>query len=123
MTSPEVHATSPSSLDRFFAETGARRAPNNSFECESERMLRIEVDGDIWLKPGAAIAHRGTLHFERRHTLDAGSMTDAMLRETAPLGTGHRSRPALLRTSRITRSRCAALRRGHRRCMARTAGV
>jgi uncharacterized protein (AIM24 family) len=74
-----------SSLDRFFAETGARQSPESSFECESMRTLRIDVDGDVWLKPGVAIAHRGALHFERRHTLGAHSLTDAVLRETAPI--------------------------------------
>ena len=52
---------------------------------ETDRMLRIDVDGSVWLKPGAAIAHRGELTFERRPTLGAESVGDAVLRETAPL--------------------------------------
>jgi uncharacterized protein (AIM24 family) len=75
----------PFSLDRFFAETGEGPSSASGFCCESARMLRIEVDGDVWVKPGAAIAHRGALRFERRHTLDAHSVTDAIVRETAPL--------------------------------------
>ena len=55
------------------------------FEAESERMLRVEVDGGVWLKPGAAIAYRGDLAFERLPTIHADSLTSAALREITPL--------------------------------------
>ena len=55
------------------------------FSNESERMLRIDVDGGVWVKPGAAVAYRGDIAFERRHTIGAPSLADAVLRETAPL--------------------------------------
>ena len=51
-------------------------------------MLRIEVDGGVWLKPGAAIAYRGNIRFERLPTLDAHSVVDAALRELAPIVRG-----------------------------------
>lgn len=57
----------------------------DAFQNETARTLRIDVDGSVWLKPGAAIAFRGDLAFERRPTLGAASMKDAILRETAPL--------------------------------------
>jgi len=56
-----------------------------SFTRESERMLRIDVDGGVWLKPGAAVAYRGDLAFERRPTLEATSFEDAAMRELSPL--------------------------------------
>jgi uncharacterized protein (AIM24 family) len=56
-----------------------------AFENEGDRMLRVDVDGSVWLKPGAAVAWRGDLVFERRPTLGAESMEDAILREAAPL--------------------------------------
>ena len=40
-------------------------------------MLRIDVDGGVWLKPGAAIAYRGNIRFERLPTLSAGAPVDA----------------------------------------------
>lgn len=52
-------------------------------------MLRIDVDGGVWLKPGAAIAYRGTIKFERLATLGAGSLVDAALRELAPIVRGY----------------------------------
>jgi uncharacterized protein (AIM24 family) len=58
------------------------------FVQESERMLRIDVDGGVWLKPGAAIAYRGNVRFERLPTLGAGSVVEAALRELAPLVRG-----------------------------------
>lgn len=48
-------------------------------------MLRVDVDGGVWLKPGAAIAYRGDLAFERLPTSHADSLTDAALREITPL--------------------------------------
>ena len=56
-----------------------------AFENESARTLRVDVDGGVWLKPGAAIAFRGDIAFVRRPTMEAESLGDAVLRETAPL--------------------------------------
>lgn len=56
-----------------------------TFVAESERILRIDIDGGVWLRPGAAVAYRGSVTFERLHTIDAESLTDAALREMAPL--------------------------------------
>jgi uncharacterized protein (AIM24 family) len=72
-------------LDRFVAETGERETAGGRFENESARMVRIDVDGSVWLKPGAAIAYRGDIVFERLATLEARSLEDVILRETAPL--------------------------------------
>ena len=38
------------------------------FSAESDRILGIDVDGGVWIKPGAAIAYRGNLRFERLPT-------------------------------------------------------
>ncbi len=43
------------------------------------------MDGSVWLKPGAAVAYRGEIAFERLPTLGADSLTHAVMRETAPL--------------------------------------
>lgn len=80
------------SIERLLRETGEKAASGQRFDRESERMLRIEIDGGVWLKPGAVIAYRGQLAFERLHTLAARSLVDAAIRETSPLvrasGTG-----------------------------------
>jgi uncharacterized protein (AIM24 family) len=56
-----------------------------SFATESERILRIEVNGGVWIKPGAAIAYRGAISFERLATAAAHSLRQAAMREAAPL--------------------------------------
>jgi uncharacterized protein (AIM24 family) len=73
------------SLAQFMRDTRAREEMNGRFENESARTLRIDVDGGVWLRPGAAIAYRGNIAFERLATLEAGSIQDVVLRETAPL--------------------------------------
>jgi len=50
-----------------------------------ERILTIEVDGGVWLKPGAAIAYRGDLRFERLPTLQGRDLKDMIRRELVPL--------------------------------------
>lgn len=82
---PPSAAPRPGSLAGFLAETGERAAGGERFELESARMLRVDVDGAVWLRPGAALAHRGSLHFERRPTLGAMSLGDGVMREVAPL--------------------------------------
>jgi uncharacterized protein (AIM24 family) len=73
------------SVERFLRSTAEKATQGERFEQESERMLRIDVSGGVWLKPGAAIAYRGDVAFERRPTLGAGSLLDAAFRELTPL--------------------------------------
>jgi uncharacterized protein (AIM24 family) len=73
------------SLEAFLKDTGEPDRAVARFENESDRTLRIDVDGGVWLKPGAAIAFRGDVRFERRPALDADSLKDAVLREASPL--------------------------------------
>jgi uncharacterized protein (AIM24 family) len=72
------------SIDRFLEET-SEKDTQARFERESERILRIEVDGGVFIKPGAAVAYRGEIKFERLATLDAVSASDAAMRELSPL--------------------------------------
>lgn len=55
------------------------------FDRESERILRVDVDGGVWIKPGAAIAYRGDIVFERLATLHAPTLKAAAFREITPL--------------------------------------
>ena len=69
------------SLDGFLHDTRERDTADEPFAYESARTLRIDVNGGVWLKPGVAIAYRGSLLFARRPTIGAGSVLDAVLRE------------------------------------------
>jgi uncharacterized protein (AIM24 family) len=56
-----------------------------TFRAESDRVLGIDVDGGVWIKPGAAIAYRGNLSFERLRTIDGRSIDEVAVREMSPL--------------------------------------
>lgn len=73
------------SLERFIEETREKTTIAGTFAKQSERMLRIEVDDSVWLRPGAAVAYRGEIAFERLPTVAARSIEDAALREVTPL--------------------------------------
>jgi uncharacterized protein (AIM24 family) len=83
--SVETAPHSSYSVAAFVKQTLERGTAGEPFENESERMLRIDVDGGIWLKPGAAVAYRGDIAFERLPTLEAESVADALFRELTPL--------------------------------------
>jgi len=73
------------SLENFIRENGGVGSWKSPFDKVSERVLRIAVDGSIWLKPTAAIAYYGELKFQRLPTLKAKSLKTAALRELTPL--------------------------------------
>jgi len=78
----------PQTLDAFVEDTCETDA-EGPFAYASARTLRIDVDGGVWLKPGAAIAYRGDLKFDRQPTFGAASARDAILREAAPVVRAH----------------------------------
>jgi uncharacterized protein (AIM24 family) len=73
------------SVEQFVRRSREHKNVGERFAIESERMLRIDVDGDVWLRPGAAIAYRGDITFARRPTTEATSLSDAALCELAPV--------------------------------------
>jgi uncharacterized protein (AIM24 family) len=86
MNASQNHAALPvHSLTEFLRGSGEEEAVPGSFKQESERLLRIEVDGGVWLKPGAAVAYRGDLRFERLPTLKGRNLRDMIRRELVPL--------------------------------------
>jgi uncharacterized protein (AIM24 family) len=80
------------SLTAFVDDTREQGSCGPTFRNETARTIGVDVDGCVWLKPGAAIGYRGDLVFERLSTLRAESVIDAVLREATPLvravGTG-----------------------------------
>jgi uncharacterized protein (AIM24 family) len=85
MESVDRVVESAHSVERFLRHSSEKGLPGERFEAEGERMLRIEVDGGVWLKPGAAVAYRGEISFERLPTIEAETLKDAALRELTPL--------------------------------------
>ena len=72
-------------FEEFLSESRASEHDVEGFQRESDNMLRVDVDGGVWIKPGAAVGYRGDIRFERQHTIAADSITNAAMRELMPL--------------------------------------
>ena len=60
------------SLSAFVEKTRDRDLQQGLFELESERMLDINLNGDVWIKMGAMVAYTGNIKFEREGILEQG---------------------------------------------------
>lgn len=85
MSATEQRSEPVQSLAAFIDDTREQDLCGPDFRNETARTIRVEIDGCVWLKPGAAIGYRGDIAFERLPVLRAESVMDAVLRETAPL--------------------------------------
>ncbi|GAA5505550.1 AIM24 family protein [Novipirellula caenicola] len=60
------------SLQAFLEKTKDRDLNQGLFELESERMLDINLNGEVWIKMGAMVAYTGQVKFEREGVLSRG---------------------------------------------------
>jgi uncharacterized protein (AIM24 family) len=60
------------SLSEFVEKTQQQDRGEGLFELESDRMLEVNLAGEIWIKMGAMIAYRGQIKFEREKLLEKG---------------------------------------------------
>lgn len=60
------------SLDEFIQSTKQQDRGEGLFELESDRMLEVNLAGEIWIKMGAMVAYRGQIRFEREGLLEKG---------------------------------------------------
>jgi uncharacterized protein (AIM24 family) len=60
------------SIDEFVSTTSQRDRGEGAFELESERLLEVNLDGDVWTKAGSMVAYRGDVQFEREGILEHG---------------------------------------------------
>ncbi|TWU36035.1 AIM24 family protein [Novipirellula artificiosorum] len=60
------------SLEAFLEKTKDRDLGQGLFELESERMLDINLNGEVWIKMGAMVAYTGQVKFEREGVLSRG---------------------------------------------------
>lgn len=60
------------SLEGFLEKTKDRDLQQGLFELESERMLDINLNGEVWIKMGAMIAYTGQVKFEREGVFSRG---------------------------------------------------
>ena len=59
-------------LDEFVNSTRQQDQGQGVFELESERLLEINLDGEIWTKMGSMVAYRGQVKFTREKILEHG---------------------------------------------------
>lgn len=60
------------SLDAFLEKTKDRDLGQGLFELDSDRMLDINLNGEVWIKMGAMIAYTGNVKFVREGILERG---------------------------------------------------
>ena len=60
------------SIETFVKKTRDRDLNQGLFELDSERMLDINLNGEVWIKMGAMVAYTGQIKFERERMLDQG---------------------------------------------------
>lgn len=59
-------------IDHFIAKTKQQDKGQGLFELETERILKINLEQQIWAKMGTMISYRGNIKFEREKILEHG---------------------------------------------------
>lgn len=63
---------SRTTIEEFINATRQDDAAADFFQLESDRMLEINLDGEVWTKTGSMIAYVGGIKFSREGLLDRG---------------------------------------------------
>lgn len=59
-------------IDEFVTRTAQKDRGQGVFELETERMLEVNLDGQVWTKTGSMIAYVGDMRFTREGVLEHG---------------------------------------------------
>jgi len=59
-------------MEEFVKQTQQQDKGEGLFELETQRMLEINLNGQIWAKAGSMISYRGSIKFEREGILEHG---------------------------------------------------
>lgn len=59
-------------IEEFIRSTRQDDAANDFFQLESDRMLEINLQGEVWTKTGSMVAYVGNIKFTREGMLDRG---------------------------------------------------
>jgi len=60
------------SIDEFIEQTSQKDRGEGLFELETERLLEVNLNGDIWTKMGSMVAYVGDIKFVREKLLEKG---------------------------------------------------
>lgn len=75
-------------LDEFVTSTQQDASASEYFQLENDRMLEINLQGEVWTKAGSMVAYVGNIRFERERVLERGIgnfLKKAVSGEGAPL--------------------------------------
>ncbi len=59
-------------VEEFVQTTGQKEHGDGLFELESDRLLEINLDGQVWTKMGSMVAYTGQVKFTRERVLEHG---------------------------------------------------
>jgi len=59
-------------IEDFIRETQQDDSANDFFQLENDRMLEVNLEGEVWIKTGAMVAYVGSIKFTREGMLDRG---------------------------------------------------
>ena len=59
-------------IDEFVQKTQQQNLNQGVFELETERMLELNLNGEMWTKMGSMISYRGNIKFTREGILEQG---------------------------------------------------
>ncbi|WP_444683887.1 AIM24 family protein [Alkalicoccus luteus] len=60
------------SIEQFIERTERKERPEEAFGLQSDRILEVELAGEVWAKMGAMISYTGEIKFERERALEHG---------------------------------------------------
>ncbi|MEK4566850.1 AIM24 family protein [Alkalihalobacillus sp. FSL R5-0424] len=60
------------SVNEFLNKTKQEKTSYETFSLQSERILEVDLDGEIWTKMGSMISYQGKIRFERERFLEHG---------------------------------------------------
>ena len=59
-------------IDEFVQKTQQQNLNQGVFELETERMMELNLNGEIWTKMGSMVSYRGNIKFTREGILEQG---------------------------------------------------
>lgn len=60
------------SINEFVSQTQQKDHGQGTFELETERLLELNLDGEVWTKMGSMVSYRGNVKFTREGIMDQG---------------------------------------------------
>lgn len=60
------------SIKQFVQQTKQEESARDFFELETDRLLEVNLNGQVWAKAGSMISHEGNIKFEREGMLEHG---------------------------------------------------